>query len=384
MKRVAAFLVVITALSTPLATMRADAHPPNSFSCRASALRTEGFPVAVLNIEPVVANPQDGPCVTDMATALAAAAPPFVSASVLTATTSSVTNTATADVATASVVLGSFFANLSVIHSQAHVECVGGTPVFSSSSSIAIAATSLGNLDGNASAYFDLGLGVELWINRTIVTPTAIIQRAFELHTPLGNVVISEAIADFVPDPCDSTPPICIVNLQGTNALGQKYIEVKVQDPQSGLKSIVVTENTNDVVLVPVFAPGTTAEQTVTATKIDQSKPATLQLRVTDMAGNITDCDPVFTTLRAGPSKAQTFTGIPQAEHLVRVTNGRPGLTEIHIIVNGKSFDLWGLPNGASRLLDVSSAMVAGNNNVFKLWGNGPFLSSADIMISDS
>ena len=66
------------------------------------------------------------------------------------------------------------------------------------------------------------------------------------------------------------------------------------QDTASGIKTIVVTTKVNTNVTWPAFVQGTTSPVVVTGTKINQSLASQLALRVTDVAGNVTDCDPVI------------------------------------------------------------------------------------------
>jgi len=66
-----------------------------------------------------------------------------------------------------------------------------------------------------------------------------------------------------------------------------------VQDAD-GLASIVVTESNNADTVVPPFTVGTTDPVTITATKIDQSQPASVAFQVTDGRGTITGCRDVF------------------------------------------------------------------------------------------
>ena len=71
----------------------------------------------------------------------------------------------------------------------------------------------------------------------------------------------------------DNTPPTC--ELTATVAGPPKQIQVTVQDTGTGLASVVPT-TTNATATVPVFAPGDTSAEVVTATKTDQSQGSTL------------------------------------------------------------------------------------------------------------
>ena len=66
----------------------------------------------------------------------------------------------------------------------------------------------------------------------------------------------------------------------------------------------------------------------VSATKINQSLKSELALQVTDVAGNVTNCDPVILTV-VGPVVAQTITNVSAAEYVVTVMNGSPGLGSV-------------------------------------------------------
>jgi len=60
----------------------------------------------------------------------------------------------------------------------------------------------------------------------------------------------------------------------------------------SGLKSINVTQSVNADTPTPSFAVGTTNPVVVTATKMDPSQSAQVELQVSDVAGNIATCGP--------------------------------------------------------------------------------------------
>ena len=61
----------------------------------------------------------------------------------------------------------------------------------------------------------------------------------------------------------------------------------------------MVLTATNATVSIPPFTSGTTNPVVITATKINQSQSATVALSVRDVAGNSTNCDPVYTTVEA-------------------------------------------------------------------------------------
>jgi len=99
----------------------------------------------------------------------------------------------------------------------------------------------------------------------------------------------------------DTTPPVCVLNAVRSGPPTQ--IDIKVQDAGSGLASIVVNQSTNADTPVPPFTVGDTGSLIVTATKIDQSQRSQVELTVTDVAGNVTVCDPILALLVRDPGK---------------------------------------------------------------------------------
>ena len=100
-----------------------------------------------------------------------------------------------------------------------------------------------------------------------------------------------------------ATPPSCA--LTGVIAGPPKQLQITVQDSDDGLKSIEVTVSDNATVSVPPFAVGETGALVVTATKTNQTLGAHVALRVTDVNGNVTDCDPLI----AGESSSSSGSG---------------------------------------------------------------------------
>ena len=103
--------------------------------------------------------------------------------------------------------------------------------------------------------------------------------------------------------PPDRTPPLCVMTGMGTDSTGHKFIQVTIQDAQSGPASIVATTIVNSDNGNPAVPLYFTVEDTlpfvITFTKLDVTKSSQVALTVTDLAGNVTHCDPVF---KADPS----------------------------------------------------------------------------------
>jgi hypothetical protein len=160
---------------------------------------------------------------------------------------------------------------------------------------------------------------------------------------------------------------------------------VTIQDTDTGLASIVVTQSDNADTPVPPFAVGTNNPVTVTATKIDQSRSAHVTIQVTDLAGNVVTCDPIITLVQRSTTvdPQNTRVRVPQAENKIQIMNGAPGLRTVNALVNGVTFKATGLRNGEVRTIDVSSAMRPGSKNVIYLKAHGPRGGSATVAISD-
>jgi len=146
------------------------------------------------------------------------------------------------------------------------------------------------------------------------------------------------------------------------------------------------------------FDDGTTQALGVTATKIDQSASAVIELTVIDLCGNTTVFDPVFATITipaAGPRskfhhvekldfdhrEVARFDGIGRTEGIVFLQNGTPGVESLVITVNGTQFRT-NLADGKSKKIDISSVLFHGTNKVtIAVFGDAG--SSVDLSISD-
>ena len=177
----------------------------------------------------------------------------------------------------------------------------------------------------------------------------------------------------------ETIPPSC--GLTAVLPGPPKQVKITVQDLDSGLQSITVTKNVNATVDVPAFTPGTKAPVVVTGTKTDQTKGAQVGLRATDVAGNVTNCDPELLTIK--PGDVQRIRDVPRSEHRLTLSNGSPGLRILRVTVNRKTFELGHLRSGEVRVLDISSAMVAGSHNTVTLQGYGRRGSSAEVVLSE-
>ena len=179
----------------------------------------------------------------------------------------------------------------------------------------------------------------------------------------------------------DPTKPACV--LERTEPGPPTRIHVLAQDPRSGIAKIEILEQANATINVPSFSPGTTAPLQIVGTKINQAQAARIRLRITDQAGNSTECDPVLTEVvrETGKPQSQTFGDVPPEEKAVTVFNGNPGLKTLDIDVNGRRYKMNNLAPGEQRTLDVGEAIQAGVSSTFTLTTHGQPGGSAVVMI---
>ena len=154
-----------------------------------------------------------------------------------------------------------------------------------------------------------------------------------------------------------------------------------------GFKSVTVTKQDNcDVTINPSSLNCTTPSVTVTATKTDTTKSASIYASAADCTGSSAGVDPVMTTLSltTGRWVRQTFTDIPKAECYISVTNNNPGLKTLDIRVNSHYHKTLELRANETKNINVAEAMITGNHNTVSLMGQGKLGASADVSISDT
>jgi hypothetical protein len=162
--------------------------------------------------------------------------------------------------------------------------------------------------------------------------------------------------------------------------------------------SVVVNTppTTNATVSIAPFDHGTTQALGVTATKINQSASAVVELTVTDLFGHTTVFDPVYATITIPASKSKSqdvkklsfnhrekarFDGIGHTEGMVLLQNDTRGVDSLLIRVNGSEFRTQ-LSDGETKRIDISSALFHGTNTVTVAAFGDPG-SSVDLTISD-
>jgi hypothetical protein len=185
------------------ATITDTGHPTGEFSCRASALE-------LLGAKPAVAGAT--PCEDDNAEVAKVSLNVLgllkVTAKGLTATTDAAPGgmSATAGLLTTKISTVGLAIELSAITSTATATCVAGpaglTPTYSGSSRLAdLKINGVKVPLGEGPVKIPLVVGT-LSLNSTVATDEGVTQRAFDLRTLLGNVVIGESTVKATVNPC--------------------------------------------------------------------------------------------------------------------------------------------------------------------------------------
>jgi hypothetical protein len=164
--------------------------------------------------------------------------------------------------------------------------------------------------------------------------------------------------------------------------LDSMTVQIYIQS-DFGLTSIEPIELTNATVDPYSFSSGTTDPVTLLARKIAPA-PARIVLEVCDTVECI-QCDPIVTLVirETGKPVRETFTNLPQAESKITVHNGRPGLRNLFVTVNGETFRMNSLKEGEERTIDAASAMLPGTANFITLTGTGNPGGEAIVVIHD-
>jgi hypothetical protein len=154
----------------------------------------------------------------------------------------------------------------------------------------------------------------------------------------------------------------------------------------SGLGRVVVTTAVNMTVTVPALVQGTTTPIQVTGTRQDQTKSATLQIRVFDVAGNSSTYDPLLVDRQIGSDGApasQTYPGIPGTEHYLVMVNDAPGLDSVTVTVDSTPMTLGGLQYNDQQTIDLAPPMAADQTSTLKLEAEGRPGASGVLLVGD-
>lgn len=110
----------------------------------------------------------------------------------------------------------------------------------------------------------------------------------------------------------------------------------------------------------------------MTATKINQANSSEVALQVTDVAGNVTSCDPAVVSLN-GARHAQrvSLRRVRHAERWVTFANGAPGISRVQVIVDGHQIRTLRLHPGQKVTIGIGSALHRGHTNTITLIATG-------------
>jgi len=192
-----------------------------------------------------------------------------------------------------------------------------------------------------------------------------------------------------------SPAPSPAVTLMSVTTGPPKQVVLSVQST-GGLSSVIVDTppTTNATVAILPFDSGTTQALGVTATKINQSASAEIELTVVDLCGHTTVFDPVFATITIprfnspvtrsfnfNHREVAHFNGVGHTEGIVLLHNDTPGVQSLLIRVNRSEFRTK-LSDGEVKKIDISSALIHGSNTVTVVAIGRPN-GSVDLSISD-
>jgi hypothetical protein len=192
----------------------------DKFSCRASLVRTEGFPVPLLNQEPVVSNAPNDPCVGEDNALLDPLNPLTVGnvatvRALYTQTNNNVTPAGPGSSAEARSGAADALITLpdgttvraSALTSSATATCNGkNPPALSGSSNVLF--VQIGNdaplVNVSDQQRIDLPGGGAVILNQQVKGNNELTQRALRVEVPgIGTVTVAESVVDFHGNPCD-------------------------------------------------------------------------------------------------------------------------------------------------------------------------------------
>jgi hypothetical protein len=170
----------------------------------------------------------------------------------------------------------------------------------------------------------------------------------------------------------DNIKPSCEATFVGVNTNDEKFAQFTAHDNTSLFKT-TVTEMVNST--TTVYVPEDDKIVVFIATKIDQTQKAIINAKVSDKAGNVSDCiDAISINITDnGNSVDKIYPNIPHktgGQVIVHVKNGAAGIDELSIVVNGTEY-LTTFSDGEYKQIDISSSMQVGNNNNISFTGSG-------------
>lgn len=209
------------------------------------------------------------------------------------------------------------------------------------------------------------------WVGSPATTPTAPLTLANET-----NVDPSTCKNDMFKVDDDTTPPTCkLVATSPATSTSHKSITVAVEDPGGALEQVIYSgfNFINPPTYKTPFAPGEPGPFYLTATKDDPTQSSNLALTVTDVAGNVTKCDPAFgtprhttlATLSAGHRTVIRGVKANQSQLSLKTASG--DLRTATISINGHRFAIVTLGRSRPVRLNLASALRAHKSSVISI-----------------
>lgn len=206
------------------------------------------------------------------------------------------------------------------------------------------------NLDPNGTSFWsgDLDTGK---LYRFNISTGAVEVGPIDTTSATGGTLGGVCVRGELSSTADTTPPV--VTLTNIITGPPKQVQITSYDTQSGLGSIVVTNCTNCTATTQAFTVGTNNKVVTTATKTNQSLGSTIQLKVTDVAGNVTLYDPVDVNIESSSKPSTHTVAISAAEHILLIANGTPGIEKLYLNINGRPLHPIKLDDGQGLRLDL-------------------------------
>jgi len=142
-------------------------------------------------------------------------------------------------------------------------------------------------------------------------------------------------------------------------------LKLSTIDTGSGLESIEVPRCTNCTARTGPFTVGTNDAVITTVTQKNRAESSRVKLEATDVAGNVTVFDSVDFEIHDGGRQRSEDVEVSPAEHIVMISNGKPGVDFIEIEVNHKLLPLVDIQKLQEAQVDIGPYMrPKGENNV--------------------
>lgn len=219
------------------------------------------------------------------------------------------------------------------------------------------------NLDPNGTSFW-LGDGITNLLYRLNIASGAVeigpINTANSASSQLNGVCLRGEPSG---SSADLTPPV--VTVVASTPGPPEQLKLSTIDAQSGLESIQVPRCTNCTAKTGSFTVGTNDPVLTTVTQKNRAESSRVKLEATDVAGNVTVFDSVDFEIRDGGRQRSEDVEVSQAEHIVMISNGNPGVEFVEIEVNHRLLPLVDMQKRQEAQVDIGRYMrPKGENSV--------------------